>query len=751
MKSSTVRSAIDPTIGESSAGTSPTALRQVISAEWRQSGQADLVVAVRRHPNLLRDRSLLLNLAIEEFKAKCDSPNSADLEQHCHRFREFGSSIQRSILRQLETQRYIDCHPELLDFLSTPTWPKPGEEFGSFHVCEELGFGAAAHVYLCLQRDVGDRRVVVKATPFSSIEASVLGRLSHPNIVRIYSTGSVDECNLHYICMPYCGRSTLSDLLDVAFEVGCPVRSDCIAIAAKRWTLDEHWPIEEGHRRNFTGFGYRTYVDGVLTLAIQIADALEHAHQQEILHGDLKPSNVLLSPDGRPLLLDFNLSQDYARSSVMRGGTLAYMPPEHLRLVTGDDSPQRNGVFDATSDVYSFGALLYELLAGVTPATLPADVDDSSSAAEVLLARLEKDIPAIRRHNSLVSQQLETIVLRCLAFDPGLRPTTMAEVKRNLQGEMRSFAAIRRTARVRPILFSAAIGLPLVVFAGAATLVALQPAQYLVDFEQGLQLASAGDVEQAADYFTAAVSSAPSFAPARFQLARTRIALGQLDLALDDFRQLARGEGDAHSMAYVGYCFNLKGLPIAAIPWYERAIDNGAASADLYNNIGASYLIAGSQLPKAERSRLAEHYLLKALERNSTSVTIRLNILRLAVARSTTEPMYDPYQFWPHAKAMLHDAPNDAFVRFHVALWYGAVITRDDERDKHRALSISKLSIEEESARDEFAQLYRTIDLHKQNAATEAAFVSPGVTARGSSSLARRCFLEPLVLDGAQR
>lgn len=747
MKSSTVRSAIDPTISESSAGTPQTALRQVISAEWRQSGQADLVVSVRRHPNLLRDRSLLLNLAIEEFRAKCDSPNSTDLEQHCHRFREFGSSIQRSILRQLEAQRYIDGHPELLEFLSTPAWPKWGEEFGSFHVCEELGFGAAAHVYLCLQRDVGDRQVVVKATPFSSIEASVLGRLSHPNIVRIYSTGFVDECNLHYLCMPYCGRSTLSDLLDVAFEDGCPVRSDCIANAAKRWALDEHWPIEHGPRRQFTGFGFRSYVDGVLQLALQIADALEHAHLQNILHGDLKPSNVLLSPDGRPLLLDFNLSQDCARSPVMCGGTLAYMPPEHLRFVAGVDAPQKNHVFDATSDVYSFGALLYELLAGVTPATLPAEADNSSSVAEILLARLEKGVTSIRRHNYLVSQRLETIVLQCLAFDRGHRPTTMAEVKRNLHAEMRSFASIRRTARVRPVLFSAVVGLPLAIFAGAATLVTLQPPRYLANYERGLQLASAGDAKQAADYFTAAVSSAPSFAPARFQLARARIAIGQLDLALDDFGQLARTEGDAHSMSYAGYCFNLKGLPIAAIPWYERAIDSGAASAAIYNNLGASYLDAQSRLPKAERTRLAEHYLLKALQLDHTSTTIQLNIVRHAKAKAKTDPSHNPFCVWRHAQAILVSAPNDPFIQSHIVDWYNAAI--NFEAASH--ISETAMSGAEESARAAFAELYQRITSEKRDTATTDTTHSRYFAAEISSSLSRRYFLEPLLLDGAQR
>ena len=204
-------------------------MRQIVAAEWRQSGHADLVHALRQHPLLLRDKSQLLNLAIEEYRTNSRSAPGPDLEQHCHRFREFGSSVERSIFRQLEAQRYIDCHPELLDLFSTPEWPKVGDQFGEFQILEELGVGSAAHVYLCLEADVGFRQVVVKVTPFSSFEASILGRLNHQNIVQIYSTGSVDECNLNYLCMPFCGRSTLSDLLDVAFRNGCPRNDDCIA------------------------------------------------------------------------------------------------------------------------------------------------------------------------------------------------------------------------------------------------------------------------------------------------------------------------------------------------------------------------------------------------------------------------------------------------------------------------------------------------------------------------------------------
>jgi len=721
MNSSTVRSAVDPTISESAAKAQPPALQKLITAEWRKSGRADLVLALRRHPILLRDKSLLLNLAIEEYKAQ----SGTALDEHCRRFLEFGSSIHRSILRQLEAQRYIDGHPELLDIFSSPTWPKAGEQFGDFHVIEELGFGAAAHVYLCLQPDVGFRHVVVKAAAFSSFEASILGRLNHPNIIRIHSTGSIDESNLHFICMPYCGRSTLADVLDVGFQDGCPRGGDCIAIAARRWTPEEEWSPEQQKNRTLAVFRARSYVDGALKIAIKIADALQHAHERGILHGDLKPSNVLLTPDARPLLLDVNLSQEYPRSPGMCGGTLPYMPPEYLRLVAGHERQDEDQELDVRPDVYSFGALIYELLAGSTPATLPDNVDDVTIAAECILAKLKAGVSPIRRRNPLVSRRLEAIVFSCLEFDPARRPATIQQVRERLRAELRSLAAVGRIARVRPVFFSAIVGLPLALLSGGAAYLALQPARYVVSYEEGLQLSSAGEFEIAAKQFSAAIALNPSFTEARFQLARAQIALNEYDLAISQFKQIVRSENDPHSMAYIGYCFNLNGLPVAAIPWYELAMRNGVRSAAVYNNLGASYIDAQTQKTNEQRVRLADEYLERALALDSEAATIRLNVVRNATARANMDPTYDPFPVWQYASALLKAQPDDPLVRFNIEGWYGLVVTNHFQRNDPNAISD-----DEKSLRQTFAELQTT-----------AVFRNGG----NPSTRTRRYFLEPVV------
>src|SRR5262249_11483134 len=108
------------------------------------------------------------------------------------------------------------------------------------------------------------------------------------------------------------------------------------------------------------------FVDAVLALGGQLADGLAHAHRRGILHRDLKPANVLLTDEGRPLLLDFNLAEDTKlRGSAERasiGGTLPYMAPEHMGAFRN-----AGGSIDARCDLYGLGVILFELLTGRHP------------------------------------------------------------------------------------------------------------------------------------------------------------------------------------------------------------------------------------------------------------------------------------------------------------------------------------------------------------------------------------------------
>ena len=649
-----------------------------------------------------------MHLAIEEYKAARQTAKHVDLEQHCDRFREFGSSVHQSIFMQLLTESFVaDHHPEMREAVRAPDWPEVGELFSHFHIQEVLGYGGIARVYLSLDRNLGNREVVIKVAPFSNGEASILGRLNHPNIIPIHSTGFAGKQNLHYLCTPYCGRSTLADVLHLAFQDGFPRGDEAIREAATRWLPETECPSIRPKRITSITAG-QSYVDGVLSLAVPIADALSHAHRHRIVHGDLKPSNVLLTPSARPILIDFNLSKDFANSCGALGGTLPYMPPEHLRLIAGETFDRHDNTFDPSPDIYSFGALMYELLKGAKHVALPSRENRTPETAKRILAQLQQRVAPIRSANPLVSQRLETLILQCLAVDPGDRPHSMAEVATQLKVDSRILGSALRTARVRPYYSSIVIGIPVVAILTAASYFALRPAAYLRDYEHGLQLSSTGQLSEAASYFSAAVRTNSSYTPARFQLARVQLANGDIDSALSGFGELASRSNDSRSMCCVGYCFNMKRVPEAAIRWYEKAIANGDRSVATYNNLGASYLQAYPQLSPREQFELAELRIRNALTLDPSSAKAQINLVRCATSRSNVDPNYDPSRIWSYANTTLKRDPNNRLVRLCIANWYKTVKHRE-AAEKVKPLDVTRqMSSEEKVARSGFEEVCRS-------------------------------------------
>lgn len=161
-----------------------------------------------------------------------------------------------------------------------------------------------------------------------------------------------------------------------------------------------------------------SYVDAVLEMAEHLTNALGHAHERGIVHGDLKPANILLSDEGRPMLLDFNLSQDTrlraSAPAAYIGGTLPYMAPEELEAFRAGQ-PRT----DARSDLYALGLILYERLAGRYP--FPLRTGPVSALLPPMIADRRGAPPPLRTWNPAVSPAVEAIVRRCLEPDPARR------------------------------------------------------------------------------------------------------------------------------------------------------------------------------------------------------------------------------------------------------------------------------------------------------------------------------------------
>ncbi len=301
--------------------------------------------------------------------------------------------------------------------LPTMAMPRVGCEFLGFRLLAELGAGTFGRVYLGRQERLADRLVVLKIAPHLFDESRTLAQLRHIHIVPIYSVHQTDH--FQAVCMPFLGTTTLADLLmDLRRQTVLPESAKYILDQIKKRAhpraaageFPRHDPGSTGHAGPRHSLESMNYVDGVLWLALRLADGLAHAHGCGIVHRDVKPANVLLTDDGMPMLLDFNLSEDRkldrSASAVGAGGTLRYMAPEQLTHY-----PTGTCHGDERTDVYSFGVILHELLTGRHP--FPQRKNALASACCDGEVKPHQP-PKVRHWNPAASPGTESIVRHCL-------------------------------------------------------------------------------------------------------------------------------------------------------------------------------------------------------------------------------------------------------------------------------------------------------------------------------------------------
>jgi serine/threonine protein kinase/Flp pilus assembly protein TadD len=328
--------------------------------------------------------------------------------------------------------------------------PAVGSTFLGFHLIAELGRGAFGRVFLARQHHLADRPVALKVSTEMLGESQKLAQLQHTHIVPIYSLHSAGA--LQAACMPYFGSTTLADVIqDLQKSEALPESGKNLVgtlhqrSRRTRQSLDSRPgpaadvtqtppPVAPAPAlpapaaQTLQMLEGLSYVDAVLWIASALADGLAHAHERGILHRDLKPANVLLTDEGQPMLLDFNLSEDVkARPAVaLIGGTLPYMAPEHLEAFQG-----KGGSVDARSDLYSLGVIVFELLTGRHPFSRPP-----GSLEEVLPRMVEerrRPPPALRPFNPAATPAVEAIVRRCLEPDPARRYQTARQLHEDLE------------------------------------------------------------------------------------------------------------------------------------------------------------------------------------------------------------------------------------------------------------------------------------------------------------------------------
>ncbi len=301
-----------------------------------------------------------------------------------------------------------------------------------FELIRELGRGAFARVYLARQLSLG-RLVAVKVTDRAAGgEGSVLAALDHPHIVRVFAETTDKTTGQSALILQYVSGAHLGEVLADVFRGGRrPTAGGDLLAAVDRRAFDPvpFDPTALADREVYRG-GHAAVV---CRLGVKLADALALAHTRQVLHCDIKPSNVLLDRYGRPLLADFNVAvrvvSDEAVAPV--GGTLAYMAPEQLAAFAGiGDQPP----VGPHSDLYALGLVLAEALTGKPP---PAADPRAESHLLVLDMWNERRADAddwLAAHRADIPPQVWRVLRRCLAFDPAERYATAGDLAAALRG-----------------------------------------------------------------------------------------------------------------------------------------------------------------------------------------------------------------------------------------------------------------------------------------------------------------------------
>lgn len=436
-------------------------VRVDLELRW-QHGCAKTIDDYRREfPELFDDLESLSQVAFEEFRARRQTGELVTVGEYASRFGICTDHWPASASADQHGVSASGCSPNRSNHslarrarseTTSDHFPEAGTELLSFHLQSELGRGAFSRVYLARQGDLAHRLVVLKVSDESLAEADKLAQLQHANIVPIYSVHRAGD--LSAVCMPYFGAATLADVVREVHGLrslppsGRIIVETLVATFARTWAngRDPHVPanVATGHeehresRASYDGalktLSGLTYVEAVLWIGAKLADGLSHAHERGILHRDLKPANVLLADDGRPMLLDFNLSTDVKQSVSIRemlvGGTLPYMAPEQINAFQ-----HRIHSGDARSDLYSLGVILFELLTGRNP--FPAHHGSLETLLTNMLQDRRKSPLKLRSLNPVATPAVEAIIRRCLEPDPARRYQAAAELHEDLERHLK--------------------------------------------------------------------------------------------------------------------------------------------------------------------------------------------------------------------------------------------------------------------------------------------------------------------------
>lgn len=412
-------------------------IRVDLEYSWAEGQPHSLDDYLTDFPQIQDDRQALSAIAFEEYRLRQQAGESPSAAEYHRRYRiNTRDWPVTSTLVDLEDQPTLPSSPPhrtatdarnhsagSLDEEWPGNLPDFSSSFPDFVLESELGQGAFGKVYLARQKSLANRKVALKLTSRKQHEPQVLAKLRHTNIMPIYSVHPWGQGQA--LCMPYLGKQTFADILHALRK------ADKLPTTGAWWSLLIEGPDA---LTITTAWKNTSHVAVVLHLAEKMVAGLAHAHACGIVHRDIKPANILLSHDGEPLLLDFNLAVeiDEHASMAAMAGTLPYLAPEQLdAIVKGQGT---TGTKQA--DVYAIGLILYELLAG-QPA-YPLIQSDSLLNYVAGLAKQRRVLPvSLRSINPAVSPALAAMIEKCLAFSVNARYVDARALLEDLERQRR--------------------------------------------------------------------------------------------------------------------------------------------------------------------------------------------------------------------------------------------------------------------------------------------------------------------------
>ncbi len=617
------------------------------------------VVLENAEPHPSRAKAKRLDELYTDYCARHAAGEAIDADEFCKQNSSLTASLAASLQNMAQLEMFLAENPDYveLDHAEPGPFPNAGDTYLGFRLVLELGKGAFSRVFLAREPKLGNRSVAVKVVQsrFAGNEPKILGQIKHPHIVPVHSVLEDKAARLTAVCMPFLGSATLNDVLDnVQLQVPSSAPSRLILEAVREASEivgAVECPVGPARRPAAPAvLRTGTYLDGIRHIGAQLADALAYIHELGICHHDLKPTNVLMTLEGTPMLLDFNLSSDAKRLSKNVGGTPTYMAPEQLRgmiaagkkagaarimnahgaLSTNDlarnavaqatcpatgvpatqdpqadcptvDFPTKPGpqagrpASDGRADIFSLGVILYQLATGVHPfGPLPVKMKPHELCI-MLLERQQLAVLNPCKLNPFLDRDFGQLLERCLAPDPKDRPASAVEVEAVLRAGLTPLGQARRWF-VRNGRSVVAAAMFFAVIAMSAVLVYSQSQPYSQrEHSAGQSLYKEGRFAQAVQHYDAAVKADPNFAQAYFDRGRAYQHMGPNDpknyeLAIDDYKQAGELDHPGRTKACIGYCHSCRGDSQTATPFYEDAINSGFATSEVYNNLGFSLL-----------------------------------------------------------------------------------------------------------------------------------------------------------------